>query len=498
MRFSSVLAAVIIVLLVAAAAAGVLDFGTGIDADAWTYVAIFAHLLLLLGLTLLGRRLGNGMLLLLVAAAVLSLGQSMVALLWDFTAFNPLYRLRAPTANEFTRAAWWASAGTLALAFGVLLAGTALPTRERKSSNVAEESPMLLRAHGFVLGVVAVVLLVNFSLAATAGVGLAGAAGAGSRLAALANLFSRDLGMLLVLASAVRYWRRFSPSVRRATIATALLYVVVTLYQGSRGGLLLLVVMATVAAITEHGDFFLPRRALLAIVVAAAFTGVVLWPVATAIRTVRVLEGTPGAGVAEPSAPASPSVALSALTFVKPIAERQGRIPQLIAVVNDWVPGARNEVRASGILLNTIAGLFPGPNPDAETYPLIGRAYAVIYLQSPRDQIFAEEWSPTALMLFFLPTAAAVLALVAWGMVIAAATRLVQEGRSSVAYFCRVNFVYNMAFAMFAGAVFDVLAPQFIRWAVLGAAILALYHVLEQLSAAALGRGRTPLPAEAS
>jgi hypothetical protein len=167
-------------------------------------------------------------------------------------------------------------------------------------------------------------------------------------------------------------------------------------------------------------------------------------------------------------------------------------MPQLIGVSNDWVPGARQQVAATGMVLNAIAGLAPGLNPDPLVYPLIGRAYAIIFLNSPREQIFAEEWSPAALALFFAPAPVAALFLVAWGALLAVTWRTVSRRSGDFAAMLAILFLYNLGFMLLVSAVPDILVPQFIRWVVLGGGLLVGYQVLERISMRSPARALRP------
>lgn len=483
MRLSGLLAGGAVVLLLVSLLAAVLNFGTGIDADAGTYVAVAAFFATVLGVLGWGHVRDDGLLLLLATAALLAYGQSMTLLLWDFTSFNLTF-LRSPSPEEFSRAVWWAAGSTLLLAIGIVAGGS-----RRGQAAVAAvddgQRPLLLRAFSFV--VLAALAVMGLALALTVAYGVGAAGTETPRFAALANLFNRDMMLMLVLIATARHWSALTRVQRIGALAVFTMYLVVSVYQGSRGGLILILVMSLVTFASKLGDFRLSRKLLGYLLLAAVGTGAVVWPLATRIRSARIIDAELSTVQDVTAVSALQGGAVwNAIGFLHPILQRQGRIPQLIGVSNDWVPGAREQVQASGILLNTLAGLFPGPNPDPLAYPLIGRAYAIIFLGSPIDQIFAEEWSPAALVLFFAPPPVAIVLLVAWGFVLARSWRALDRRAGDLAHVVAVLFLYNLGFMMLASAVPDILLPQFIRWVVLCGALLAVYVVLERISVASI------------
>jgi hypothetical protein len=488
-RLSTLLAGGTALLLLVGVLAAVLDLGTGIDASLGTHAAIAIFFLTVLAVIAAGRMRDDGLLLLLAAASLLTYGQSMVLLLWDFTSFT-LYHLRAPSPGEFARAVWWATGSTLLLAGGIVLGGGGRVAAAARDAPGAR--PLLLRAFTFVVASALVVLLLGLALTALFGVGTAGTET--GRLAALANLFNRDMMLMLVLIATARHWRRLSHGRRAGALAVFGLYLLLSVYQGSRGGLILILVMALVTFVAQLGDFHLSRRLL---------TYLALTGVATGRRDLAARDANPHRarrqrrsrqrpGPDRDQRAAGECRSGNAIGVLHPILQRQGRMPQLIGVSNDWVPGARQQVAATGMVLNAIAGLAPGLNPDPLVYPLIGRAYAIIFLNSPREQIFAEEWSPAALALFFAPAPVAALFLVAWGALLAVTWRTVSRRSGDFAAMLAILFLYNLGFMLLVSAVPDILVPQFIRWVVLGGGLLVGYQVLERISMRSPARALRP------
>ena len=483
-RFSSLVQVAILAFGVAVVITAAAQPSSGVPANGWTY-----FLLIMLGCVMyaaahFGKRRNDGLMLLLVVGSLLLYGQSTLLLLMESESVFEFRRYGQPESAELNRALFLALQSVTALAVG-LWAGRAGSIQDRRPTEPVPVLPLsFYRGRRFFLVTGAAGLLVALALTAMFSLRVSGVEG--GPLAWLANLIDRDFFALLLITLLVYAGPRMQRWERQVTLAVLGLYVAVTLTQGSRGGLLVLVLSWAIVRIAREGDFRLSRRQLTAFAIAVVLTGVVIWPVATGIRLARIAN--------LPLTPATVTRMISiardlnsnernvALRLVYPILHRQGRMPQAVAVANDWVPNAEDRIPARGLLLNAVAGLIPRVSVDPARFPSLARGYSIHFMGLPPDRVHGAGWSPLAVVTLFAPPGVALLIWFIWGFLTQRAYAALTRAEGGFGLVVKAAFLYLLGFQAFSSATLDALAPRFLRWVVLAAILMAIYSVLLTIS----------------
>ena len=295
-----------------------------------------------------------------------------------------------------------------------------------------------------------------------------------SGFAWLSKIFSEYLILLFlsffILSSSIN----FTKANKKLLYSILVFYVLLTIFQGSRGGIVSFLIIILLFSIFKYGDFYIKSSRINFIVLIVAFSLVIITPLATVIRELNV------------SKTIVTSAALSidlkrdtfnkAMFFVQWPSARFGRFDQLVVLCSEPIPNVNKEVPLSNILKSTYNSLSVGG--EFTDLLKLGKAYPVLYNNFPIDRIHGAEWSLFGVSYFYFNFIGSIFFLIIYGLVVRylykKMTHIDQNSYDFIIYF---TVFYYLFYSLFTNGLLD----SFISDIILNIILIYFFRLLFSL-----------------
>lgn len=372
-----------------------------------SYLLIFSYILLLLKINSRAIKTNNGLNFILLTASILTFLQQIIFLLY-FEDYQHLvnFKYHPPNIQDVNYALAFLISSTIVLALSIDKHNDKNQNHSVKIKN--KKVDLVLMDFNVWSFYILFSILLGIYLTFTFSVGVAGVKASG--FAWLSKIFSETICIIFIVYYSYVSRANLSKTKRSILIVFSVLFIFMTIIQGSRGGIVALLTCLLIVAILKHGDFIIKKKKLALFITLLILTLFVIVPVSTAIRSYNISSNQIIGSINDLNF--APDFQ-DALFLIQWPSSRYGRFDQLIVICSEPLPNATQEIPLSNIIKSTYNSLTIG---KSEELLKLGNGYPVIYNHFPRNRIHGVEWSLFGVSYFYFKFLGALLFILFFGI----------------------------------------------------------------------------------